>query len=393
MSIISENDSFENSRIFDEPELNIKEKIVMFEYKNYLSADSQINKKTNLLLYVIEKENGENPYIYYLMNKINNIITLPTLYVKNIKQADEYMRNKFEKSKYNYKGCIDHNNESYLLYEMNLYDSGMIPIYNKDSWWKVLPYEIIYSKKVLDFKVDSLTTSFFIKHPNLLYLFNKYSKFEVPIVVYIGTGQSLINNYILLDENYKNGKHGKGYYFTSLEEAYFHSLYDNLEPTDTLLKLLNNKYINDLTPIAERNIKIKDNKFYLNELFIGDVPLNCNNNTQFTLHNYNEDYIFLKSSKSLNKCKNKRNEYIKRNENGCILKFILFLKNSKIVIHKKGKKYDSYCSGKMKDNWFPTYMTKTNMFECISYHIVDQTNTIDLEFMEKKNKNLTINIK
>ena len=47
----------------------------------------------------------------------------------------------------------------------------------------------------------------------------------------------------------------------------------------------------------------------------------------------------------------------------------------------------------MKDNWFPTYMTKKNVFECISYHIVDQTNTIDLEFMEKKNKNVTINIK
>ena len=42
------------------------------------------------------------------------------------------------------------------------------------------------------------------------------------------------------------------------------------------------------------------------------------------------------------------------------------LKKSKTVIHKKGKKYDSYCSGKMKDNWFPTYMTKTSVFECIS---------------------------
>jgi hypothetical protein len=384
----------DNSRIFDEPDAHLKEKIVMFEYKNYLISEdltyAQMNKKTNLLLYVIET--GPNPYIYYLMNKINNIITLPTLYLKNIKHAHDYMRDKFEKSKYIYKGCIEYNNENYLLYEMKLHDSGMIPIYNKDSWWKVLPFEIIYSKKVLDFKMDSLTTSFFINHPNLLYLFNNYSKYEVPIVVYIGTGQSLINNYILLDENYKNGKYGKGYYFTSLEEAYFHSLYDDLEPTDTLLKLINNKYINDLTPIAERDIKIKGNKFYLNDIFIGDIPSNCNNN-KFTLHNYNEDYIFLKSSKSLKSCKNKRNEYIKRNEDGCILKFVLFLKNSKTVIHKKGKNYDSYCSGKMKDNWFPTYMTKNNMFECISYHVLDKDNTIEIEFMEKKNKNITIKIK
>jgi hypothetical protein len=382
----------DNSRIFDDAKdtRDTKDSKIIFEYRNYLTFE-QMNKKTNLLIYVIEK--GDNPHIYYLMNKINDIITLPSIYLKNIKEAHEFMNLKFEKSKYNYNGCIEHNDENYLLYEMNLYDSGMIPIYNKDSWWKVLPFELIYSKKVLDFKVDSQTTNFFIHYPNLLYLFNETHKYEVPIVVYIGTGESLLNNYILLDQNYKNGKHGKGFYFTSLEEAYFHSLYDDLEPTDTLLKLLNNKYITELTPTTDRKIKIKDNKFYLNDIFIGDVPTNCKNSkTNFTLHNYNEDYIFLKSSHSLKNCKNKRDEYIKRKENGCILKFILFLKNSKIVIHKKGKQYDSYCSGKMKDNWFPTYMSKATNFECISYHIVNKDNIIDLDYMEKKNKNVTIHI-
>jgi hypothetical protein len=382
----------DNSRIFDDAKdiKDSKDSKIIFEYRNYLTSE-QMNKKTNLLIYVIEK--GDNPYIYYLMNKINDIITLPTIYLKNIKQAHDFMSAKFEKSKFNYNGCIDYNNENYLLYEMNLYDSGMIPIYNKDSWWKVLPFELIYSKKVLNFKVDSQITHFFMHHPNLLYLFNETFKYEVPIVVYIGTGESLLNNYILLDQNYKHGKHGKGFYFTSLEEAYFRSLYDDLEPTDTLLKLLNNKYISELTPTADRKIKIKDNKFYLNDIFIGDVPTNCKSSkSTFTLHNYNEDYIFLKSSHSLKKCKNKRDEYIKRKENGCILKFILFLKHSKIVIHKKGKQYDSYCSGKMKDNWFPTYMSKSTNFECISYHIVNKDNTIDLDYMEKKNKNVTIHI-
>jgi hypothetical protein len=382
----------DNSRIFDDAKdtRDTKDSKIIFEYHNYLTFE-QMNKKTNLLIYVIEK--GDNPHIYYLMNKINDIITLPTIYLKNIKEAHEFMTLKFEKSKYNYNGCIEHNDENYLLYEMNLYDSGMIPIYNKDSWWKVLPFELIYSKRVLNFKVDSQITNFFIHYPNLLYLFNETHKYEVPIVVYIGTGESSLNNYILLDQNYKHGKHGKGFYFTSLEEAYFHSLYDDLEPTDTLLKLLNNKYITELTPTTDRKIKIKDNKFYLNDIFIGDIPTNCKNSkTTFTLHNYNEDYIFLKSSHSLKKCKNKRDEYIKRKENGCILKFILFLKNSKIVIHKKGKQYDSYCSGKMKDNWFPTYMSKATNFECISYHIINKDNTIDLDYMEKKNKNVTIHI-
>jgi hypothetical protein len=379
----------ENSRMFDKETELSNDHTINFEYKSYLSDDI-MNTKTNLLLYVIEK--GDNPYIYYLMNKVNEVITLPSLYLKNLKQAEDFMRDKFETTKHGYKGCIHHNNENYLLYEIKLAESEIIPIYDKDSWWKVLPFELIYSKKALQFKVDSLCTNFFINHPNLLYLFNKDYKYEVPIVAYIGTGESQLNNYILLEENHKNGKHGKGFYFTSLEEAYFHSLYDNLEPTDTILKLLNNKYINDLTPIVDRVIKVKGNKLYLNDTFIGDLPPNCNNG-EFKLHSYNEDFIYLSSPKSLKKCKNKRNEYIKRKENGCILKFILFLKNSKVVIHKKGSNYDSYCSGKMKGNWFPTYMTKTSTFECISYHIIDKQNTIDIEFMERKNKNVEIHIK
>ena len=379
----------DNSRMFDK-ESDSQSKDIIFEYHNYLTSE-HMNSKTNLLLYVIEK--GENPYIYYLMNKINNIITLPTIYLKNIKQIDQFMKENFEKTKFNYKGCIYHNHENYLLYEMQLNDSEIVPIYSTDSWWKVLPFEIIYSKKVIQYKVDDSITHFFMNYPNLLYLFNETHKYEVPIVAYIGTGESLLNNYILSDQNYKNSKHGKGYYFTSLEEAYFRSLYDDLEPTDTILKLLNNKYINDITPINDRTIKVKGNKFYLNDTFIGDIPLNCKINATFKLHSYNEDFIFLSSSKSLKNCKNKRNEYIKRKENGSILKFVLFLKKSKVVIHKKGKYYDSYTSGKMKDNWFSTYMTKTNSFECISYHLVEKDNVIDLEFMEKKNKNVQINIK
>jgi hypothetical protein len=379
----------ENSRMFDKEIEESNDHSINFEYKSYLTHEI-VNTKTNLLLYVIEK--GVNPYVYYLMNKVNDIITLPSLYLKNLKQAEDFMRDKFEKTYHTYKGCIQHNNENYLLYEINLSESEIIPIYKNDSWWKVMPFEIIYSKKVIQYKVDSLCSHFFMKHPNLLYLFSKDYKYEVPIVAYIGSGESQLNNYILLEENYKNGKYGKGFYFTSLEEAYFNSLYDNLEPTDTILKLLNNNYINNFTPILDRIVNLKNNKLYLNNIFIGDLPSNCGAN-EFKLHSYNEDFIYLSSSKSLKKCKNKRNEYIKRKENGCILKFILFLKNSKVVTHKKGSNYDSYCSGKMKKDWFPTYMTKYSTFECISYHIIDKNNTIDIEFMERKNKSVEIHIK
>jgi hypothetical protein len=388
----------DNSRIFDEPEKeNEKDKNkndIFFEYKSYITHE-KLNKKTNVLLYVIEK--GTNPYVYYLMNKVNDIITLPTFYLKNVKDSFDYMKETFQKSNYKYNGCIFYNDENYLLFQIELFDGGMIPIYQKDSWWKVLPFELIYSKKVLQYKIDSVCCSFFANHPNLLYLFNKTHKFEVPIVAYVGTGESLLNNFILLDENQKNGIYGKGYYFTSLEEAYFHALYDDLEPKDTLLKLLNNKYINDLTPVTDRKITIKNNKFYMNDTFIGEVPLHCgksknDSRSEFTLHNYDENFIYLKSSSSLKQCKNKRNLYFKRKEDGCLLKYVVFLKHSKIVLHKMAKKYDSYCG---KDpNHFLSIMVKNSLnFECISYHMVEKENVIDLEFMEKKNKTVSVHIK
>jgi len=377
----------DNSRIFKESIIESREDI-FFEYKSYVS-DEILNKKTNLLLYVIEK--GPNPYVYYLMNKVNDIITLPTFYLKSVKDSFEYMKDTFQKSTYKYKGCIFHNDENYLLFELDLFDGGMIPIYHKDTWWKVLPFELIYTKKVLQYKIDSACSSFFANHPNLLYLFNKTHKYEVPIVAYIGTGESLLNNFILLDENQKNGIYGKGYYFTSLEEAYFHSLYDDLEPKDTLLKLLNNKYINDLTPVTDRKITIKHNKFYMNGTFIGEVPSHCGKSNEFTLHNYDENFIYLKASGSLKQCRNKRNLYFKRKEDGCLLKYVVFLKHSKIVLNKMAKKYDSYTG---IHNHFLSIMVKNSInFECISYHIVNKENVIDLEFMEKKNKTVSIHIK
>jgi len=325
------------------------------------------------------------------MNKMNDIITLPTFYLKDIKDSFVYMKEYFKKSKYEYNGCIVYNDENYLLFEMKLFDSGMIPIYHKDVWWKVLPFEIIYSKTVLNYKIDSVCNSFFVHHPNLLYLFNKSHKYEVPIVAYIGTSETLINSYILSDENYKKGIYGKGYYFSSLEEAYFDALYDDLQPNEHLIKLLNNKYINDLTPVSDRSIKIKNNNFYLNNIFIGDVPKYCGNSkTEFTLHNYDENFIYLKSSGELKKCKNKRDLYLKKNEDGAILKYVLFLKHSKLVLNKKGN-YDSYY-GKNKNN-FTTYMTKKINFECICYHIINKENMIDLEFIEKKNKKVSVYIK
>ena len=54
---------------------------------------------------------------------------------------------------YTYKGTLFWNDENFIFYEIN--DKvGFIPTYFEDSWWKVTPYEIIYTKEVLHFPID-----------------------------------------------------------------------------------------------------------------------------------------------------------------------------------------------------------------------------------------------
>ena len=62
----------DNSRVFDDAK-DTKDSKIIFEYRNYLTFE-QMNTKTNLLIYVIEK--GDNPHIYYLMNKISSLAIL-----------------------------------------------------------------------------------------------------------------------------------------------------------------------------------------------------------------------------------------------------------------------------------------------------------------------------
>ena len=354
-----------------------------------LNTEPILYKKTNFILYTIEK--GATPYIYFHMIKnANNIITVPTIYLNKMHDLTKFIDTHF--TKYSHIGTFLFNDENFVFYEIILDNLGFLPTYESDSWWKVTPYEIIYTQTVLIYAIDQYYIDFFKKNPDILYIFKGALKYETPIVGYIGIDSSELNQQILLNDlNYKDGtKNKSGYYFGIIEQAYFQSLYTDLSPTEDLIKLINDNYIREMTPSKNNEITIKHDKFYLNNSYIGEVPQYCNNRT-FTLYQFNENFIYLKSDKKLKKCKT-QDFYIKRKNSGCMIRYVLFLKKTSIT-YKLKTGYDSFCYGKVSPTWFPTYMVRNlDQMSALSYHwSVD--NDLDPEYITKKDKDMLIKIK
>lgn len=118
-----------------------------------IEKKTQLNKNTNFLIYSIE--NTETPYIYYHMIKDhNNLIKMPNIYIKSIQDCNQFMKEQFNTLEYNYIGTITYNDENIVIYELLLLNHVITNIYYNDSWWKVLPFEILYTQTVLQFKID-----------------------------------------------------------------------------------------------------------------------------------------------------------------------------------------------------------------------------------------------
>lgn len=345
-----------------------------------LTKKTDIHKKSNFMLYTIEM--GDTPFLYYHMIKNSNqIITVPTIYLKTINDSTDFMEKHF--NDYIYKGTLIWNDENYIFYEI-VDNIGLTPTYLADSWWKVTPYEIMYTQKVLTFPVDKYYLSFFKEYPQSLFLFNGEIKYETPIIGYIGIDAIELNHQFLLNKlNYD-----KGYHFSTIEKAYYDALYADLAPTGNIVKLINYNYIAD-TP-KDSTIHVKNNKFYLSNTYIGDVPPNCNK-AIYTLDQFNDNFIYLKSDKKLKKCIS-YDYFIKRKDPGCIIRYVVFLKKTSLTTTLK-KGYDSFTYGKEAPYWFPKYMVrKSSQFVPLSYHYSIDSN-LEPDYINKKDKDTSIRIK
>lgn len=290
----------------------------------------------------------EHEYIPYSIESLGDMSYI-VFYFEIRKGYDlRFLKHKHFNQRHVFKGCINWNRRSYLFYELDVIEREFLQAEEEDLW-KVTPFEILYTRTVKDIPIQSECIDFFKNFPELFMVGTN----EIPIVAYIGVGESELNEQILLqNKNEKKSILGKGYYFTTYENAEYDALYKE-EHDDHLLRLDNRSHLGD-REIQDTTVYIKDHRFYHHTHLLGDVP-ECDESLQYAIYYYDKEMIYLKSTKS-HGCKR---EQKLRKEDGFVMRYILFLKKHCVG---KGKGFDSYA-------YDSQYMIiNSDHFICLSYH-------------------------
>ena len=228
-----------------------------------------------------------------------------------------------------------------------------MPTTDDKHFSKVLPFEILYSKKVLDIEIDEKIVNFFKHYHKFCYITKNNYKLEVPVVGYVGIGKDDLNEQIILQtKNNVEGMFKRGYYFLEYQDALKEANYER-DNDDYLLKLENISVTDSLEDVT---ITIKDDKFFINDIFVGDVPKHCNQKAKYILYYYDKDVVYLKSDRP-NHC-----ELTNKKRDGIVIRYVMFLKRHWIGPRSR-KEYDSF-------SYNSVYMIKsTENFACISYDL------------------------
>ena len=297
-----------------------------------------IDRPQNIIIYGFDTI--IQPYIYFLFSK-NNRITF-----EKTKDYNEY------KKDYKYKGCIFFENENYVIFEHVESEGDFLPA-DDNHLWKILPFEILYSKKVLDIDIDQKVVNFFKNYTDLCYITSEGTKLEIPVVGYVGIGKEDLNEQIILQtKNNIDGIFKRGYYFLDYKEGLNEANYER-DNDDYLLKLEN---ISVTDSLIDLTITIREDKFFINNIFIGDVPKHCNQKAKYILYYYDKEVVYLKSDKP-NHC-----ELTNKKRDGIVIRYVMFLQRHWIGPRSR-KEYDSFAYNSI-------YMIKsTENFACVSYHL------------------------
>ena len=288
----------------------------------------------------------DHVYIPYQLDSLDNM-DYRVFYLEHKKEKELCFLSRKTFSSNAFKGCINWNQKSYLFYEIDMGEREFL-VADEEDLWKVTLYELLYTRTVADLPIHLECIEFFKAFPEI-----GLTDGETPIIGYLGIGESELNEQILLqNKNEKKGVLGKGYYFTTYENAEYDSMYK--EDTDDHLIRLENKYHRSDSHFQDESVYIKDHRFYHHSHELGEVP-NCNESLSYIVYYYDKDVIYLKSTKP-NRC---TKEVKLRKEKGYVMRYVLFLKKHLIG---KNKGYDSYA-------YDSTYMIRnSDNFVSLSYH-------------------------
>lgn len=150
---------------------------------------------------------SEEPYVLYLLHKLNNKLYWPHFDSKHTDINDYHVYlNKMKIRKYEYQGYLGENGQIYVFIKLEnnyLYDKS----YNNNINWFVSMYEMILPRKCYKYEIDSSVTDVFIHNINTRYLYQKNNRVDFPEVAYYSTSieKKEYNTYIGLENNTDTG--------------------------------------------------------------------------------------------------------------------------------------------------------------------------------------------
>ena len=219
----------------------------------------EYNKTHKKYIYDIKLEkgfpNGKQKF-KFIIYQINNFNTLPfltyLLYKKNTKEDKEEhlilteietdnIKKKskeivdniiFEnyKEKPKYKGYKEYKNQFYLFFEHSPKEEQLIEnIKRKNRWFWAVVYELVNTKKVLNFPIQEDVIEFFLNNLNItqIYTEDNVTTYEIPIIAYHGSHYKKINFVAIFGVTRASSEASLGpfYYFGPYDNAVRYSMF------------------------------------------------------------------------------------------------------------------------------------------------------------------------
>lgn len=146
------------------------------------------NTTVNLCIYSIY--DASEPYVLYLLHKLNNQFYWPHF---NTTQTDlidyhEYL-NQMNITQYEFQGTLEENDQLYLFIKLENNFEYNKSYNNNNINWFVSIYEILLPRMCYKYKIHSSVTEVFINNISTRYLYRKNNRVTLPEVAYYPTSE------------------------------------------------------------------------------------------------------------------------------------------------------------------------------------------------------------
>ena len=168
------------------------------EFLNKDIENIQLGKKINMCIFTVNTEISK-PFLMFLLSNNNNSFSWPQFTSnKNVKsECEDKLINLQIMNDAEFSGYIEKDDQVYVFYKLidNFdYDQN---IKSSTPFWFVTMFEILFSRKVMYFKIETPIYDLFIKERRLQYLLDKNNLYyQIPVVMYNGVPSHKLDFYL-----------------------------------------------------------------------------------------------------------------------------------------------------------------------------------------------------